>query len=171
MTYFLTFTTYGTHLPGDTRGSSDRRGAPLEVSSAMETFARNLMPEGPFRLEGAEDRRTVRDAIVEVCGYRRWHLLALHVRPEHVHGLVQAEGVGGGRVMGDWKRYSSRALRSRWPYRRQFWTGGGSTRSVNGSGLNRIVRYILDEQGEPLETYDANNPPLTRWAGDPNIQG
>ena len=32
MTYFLTFTTYGTHLPRDTRGNSDRRGALLEVS-------------------------------------------------------------------------------------------------------------------------------------------
>ena len=159
MTYFLTFTTYGTHLPGDKRGSSDRRGARVEVSPPFETFARNLMPEGPFRLERAEDRRTVRAAIQEVCGHRSWHLVALHVRPEHVHGLVQAQEVSAGRVMGDWKGYCSRALRIHWPHRQQFWTGGGSARSVNGPGLNRLVRYILDEQGEPLETYDGNNPP------------
>ncbi len=116
------------------------------------------MPEGPFRLDRAEDRRTVREAILEVCRRRGWHLVALHVRPEHVHGLVRAEGVSGGRVMGDWKRYSSRDLRAHWPHRQQFWTGGGSTRSVNGPGLNRIVRYILDEQGEALETYDGSNP-------------
>lgn len=76
MAYFLTFTTYGTHLPGDARGSLDRRGALLEVSPALETFASNLMPEGPLRLERAEDRRTVREAIVEVCRHRDWHLVA-----------------------------------------------------------------------------------------------
>ena len=70
MTYFLTFTTYGTHLPGDPRGSSDRRGTLLEVSPALETFARKLMPESPFRLDRPEDRRTVREAIVEVCRHR-----------------------------------------------------------------------------------------------------
>ena len=59
-----------------------------------------------------------------------------------VHGLVQAELVTGGGVLGDWKRYASRTPRPHWPHRRQFWTGGGSTRSVNGPGLNRIVRYI-----------------------------
>ena len=79
-----TFTTYGTHLPGDARGSLNRRGTLIEVSPALETFASNLMPEEPFRLKRAEDRRAVRAAIVEVCRHRGWHLIALHVRPEHV---------------------------------------------------------------------------------------
>ena len=50
MTYFLTFTTYGSHLPGDARGSSDRRGALLKVSAALETFVRtDALMTGAFR--------------------------------------------------------------------------------------------------------------------------
>ena len=157
MTYFLTFATYGTHLPGDPRGTTDRHEGQLEARPALETFASNLMAEPPFRLERSEDRQTVVEAIVEVCRYREWRLIALQVRPEHVHGVIQAEGVTSGRVMGDWKRYGTRALKLCWPKRRHFWASGGYARSVPGAGLNRIVRYVLDEQGDPMETYNSLN--------------
>ncbi|MBY0506061.1 MAG: hypothetical protein K2X03_19245 [Bryobacteraceae bacterium] len=87
--------------------------------------------------------------------------MALHVRPEHVHGLVKAGDATAGRVMGDWKRYCSRALRLHWPHRQQFWTGGGSTRRVKGSGLNRIVGRILDEQGTRDVRRESRAAPLT----------
>ena len=103
MAYFVTLSTYGTHLPGDARGSTDRNAGRIQGQSALETFANRLMPEVPFRLEHPADRSVVLHAIVEVCRQRQWRLMALHVRCEHVHGLVQAEGATAGKVMGDWK--------------------------------------------------------------------
>jgi len=157
MSYFLTFSTYGTHLLGDPRGSTHRHEGRLVPRPAYETSSRNLMKESPFRLSRLEDRQAVFEAILEVCRYREWRLIALHVRTEHVHGLVQAEGVQPHRVMGDWKAYGSRALRKLWPDRTHFWTSGGDTRGISGSGVNAIARYILAEQGEPMETFDATS--------------
>ena len=157
MTYFVTFSTYGTHLPGDPRGSADRHDGWLPSRPALVTFAQSLMAETEFRLDGRQDRQAVRDAIVEVCRYRSWRLLALHVRIDHVHGLVQAEGATPGKVMGDWKAYSSRALKIRWPGRQCFWTKSGGARIVRGP-VGRLVSYVLDGQGDRMETYDASQP-------------
>ena len=95
------------------------------------------------------------NAIVEVCRYREWRLIALHIREAHLHGVVQVENATPGRVMGEWKSYGSRSLKVRWPGRKQFWTRGGDCRSVDGDSLYRILRYVLEEQGEPMEIYDA----------------
>ena len=59
MSYFLTFTTYGTHLLGDPRGSTHRHEGRLAPRPAYETFSRNVMTESPFRLSRPEDRQTV----------------------------------------------------------------------------------------------------------------
>ena len=158
--YFLTFSTYGTHLPGDARGSTDRHQGRLASVPGLARFAESEMQETPYRMELATDRRAVRDAILEVCRHREWRLLALHVRADHVHGVVQAERVTPGRVMGDWKSYSSRGLRVRRPDRQKFWTEGGDVRSVRGPELARILAYVLEGQGEPMEIYDAGQPDL-----------
>ena len=121
---------------------------------ALVTSTEKLMTETAFRLDDAGDRLAVRLAVVEVCRERGWRLLALHVRLEHVHGLVQAESATPGRVMGDWKAYASRALKLRRPGRQKFWTRGGAASSVRGS-VDEVMRYILEGQGEPMETYDA----------------
>jgi len=100
------------------------------------------MRELPFRLESVEDRKLVLAAIVEVCQFRGWRLIALHVRETHVHGVVQAENATPGRVMGDWKAYGSRRLKD--------------CRTFRGDNLASVLRYVLEEQGEPMETYVAS---------------
>ncbi len=166
MAHFLTFSTYGTHLPGDERGSTDRHQGRLRAGyPAFEEFAARVMPEPAFRLEDAADRQSVVAAILEVCRHREWRLLALHVRVTHVHGLVQAELVSPARVMGDWKAYSSRQLKARWPDRRHFWTRGGDTRSVRNE-VDGVRMYILSSQGEPMEIYDeAGHDPTAHAVG------
>lgn len=153
--YYLTFSIYGTYLPGDSRGSTNRYDGRLPPLQALQYHAACLMPEIPFRLENVEDRRLVLNAIMEGCRYRGWRLIALHIREAHLHGVVQVEAATPGRVMGDWKSYGSRSLKVRWPERKQFWARGGDCRSVDGDGLNQVLRYVLEEQGEPMEICDA----------------
>lgn len=159
MAYFLMFLTYGTHLPGDERGTLDRHLGPLTAPEpVLEKFAARLMTEPAFRLEDSEDRRTVLETIIALCRRREWRLIALHVRPTHVHGLVQAERISPGRIVGDWKANTSQVLKRHWPDRQRFWARGAYTRSVKDS-LHDVMAYILDGQGEPMEIYTARTEP------------
>ena len=156
MAYFLTFSTYGVHLPGDERGSTDRHLGRLPAGvPALEDFATGIMNESPFHLAEPGDREAVLETIAALCVRREWRLMALHVRTTHLHGLVQAEAELPARVMGDWKANSSRVLKTRCPERQRFWARGGDYRTVRES-LDAVIEYILYGQGEPMATYVAS---------------
>src|SRR5579883_215662 len=71
MTYLITLTTYGTHLPGDARGSFDhiRQGVRrfLPIEPRLEQWSRAQMTHPPFRLESEQSRCAVLKAMTEVC--------------------------------------------------------------------------------------------------------
>jgi hypothetical protein len=104
--YLISFACYGTHLHGGESGSVDRRhnasGTPiLEVDSGRAAFEAELMDQAPYHLD-----QTRRDAVLETIQEVCVHLLAAHVRSNHVHTVVEAE-VPPERVMGDFKAYAS----------------------------------------------------------------
>jgi hypothetical protein len=158
---FLTFSTYGTHLPGDARGSydhvrqSERRF--LSSNPNLESCHRRRMKQDRFLLSMVESRTTVRNSIVTVCAFRGWFLYALHVRTDHVHAIVEAE-CAAGRVLNDWKAYATRSLRSAGLVAsdRMIWAHGGHTVSIaQPERLRTAIRYVLEEQGPPMEIYCA----------------
>src|SRR5581483_9968184 len=110
-----TFTCYGSHLPGDCRGSFDhvRRGNRrfLPPNAALEDYHRDHLRQAPYCLSTASIREIVRDAIVEVCRYRSWFLYALHVRTTHVHAIADAD-CAPSRIFNAWKAYATRRLRA-----------------------------------------------------------
>src|SRR5947209_19999 len=115
LAYFLTFTTYGTWLPGSAKGkgSVDAQhnvyGTPfLEPNAGREQAAREAMVQPAYVLSAAE-RDIVSKAIVELARERGWRLWALHVRTNHVHAVVSAE-CDPGRIMSDMKARASREL-------------------------------------------------------------
>jgi hypothetical protein len=90
--YFITFTTYGTWLHGDERGSVDRNhnvaGEPLLPGDGELQRSRRAAMTGPrYQMEAAE-RETVLAAICQHAGFRGGSLLAAHVRTNHVHIVV-----------------------------------------------------------------------------------
>ena len=93
--YLITFSCYGTHLPGDATGSYDhvRKGDRrfIAPNQALEQYHRRKMRQPAYQLSTADVRETVRDAIVEVCRFRQWNPCALHVRTTHVHALIEAD--------------------------------------------------------------------------------
>lgn len=154
MLYFLTFTCYGSHLPGDSRGSLDhvRQGESrfIAPNSGLEGHRRRSMRQDPYLLSTPHLRASVRDAIVKVCQHRSWTLYGLHVRTNHVHGIVDAE-TAPSRIFHDWKAYASRALRDP---DRIHWAHGGNIRHIKTSEqLNSFMRYMLHNQGDPMEVY------------------
>ena len=82
--YFITWTTYGTWLPGDARGWRKRRRGPQLPQPLLEQWCRKQMKGDAVLLE-SQDRETVEDACRQHCHVRGWHLLAVSARTNHVH--------------------------------------------------------------------------------------
>ncbi|MBA4180319.1 MAG: hypothetical protein C0506_07000 [Anaerolinea sp.] len=116
LAYFLAFRTYGTWLPGDDRGSTDRhRHAPgepfLPKDDFRRGFAERAMKHHSYVLTD-EGRQLVESSIRQSCALRGWELMALNVRTNHVHVLVAAGG-GPERVLVSLKAWATRDLRGR----------------------------------------------------------
>jgi REP element-mobilizing transposase RayT len=154
--YFLTFTTYGTRLHGDPRGSIHRRqnllGTPaLPINPARQRFEGELLTQEPVLL-GEERRRAVATAIAGVCEYRGWRLHALNVRTNHVHVVVTCEAPVID-VLTAFKAYGTRRLRllGLAGAVEKVWARHGSTKFLrNEQDVIDAVSYVLDYQGEDL---------------------
>jgi REP element-mobilizing transposase RayT len=159
LAYFLTFTCYGAWLHGQEAGSVDRThnapGTPLlPADEARLQSEHQRMDHPPYHLDRTR-RRLVRQAILDVCAYRQWDLLALHVRATHVHVIVRAE-TAPERILNDFKAYASRALNAAVIDAADCkrWTRHGSTRYLwTQASIEAKVHYVLHEQGEPMDVY------------------
>jgi REP element-mobilizing transposase RayT len=161
VTYLITFACYGCHLHGDESGSVDRNhNVPghrvVDPDEARASRERDLMDQAPYFLN-ASIRGPVLDAIQEVCSHRQWTLLAAHVRANHVHTVVEADARPE-KVMGDFRSYTSRRLNEieSEGRGRKRWARHGSTRWLwNRDDVGAAIRYVLDEQGEPMAVFQA----------------
>jgi REP element-mobilizing transposase RayT len=154
--YLLTFTTYGTRLHGDNRGTVDRShsrpGQPLagrDPDRAMKEFL--LMRFAPMVLDAAR-RAIVTATVREVCRHRDWSLLALNVRTNHIHAVV-AGLASPEKMMNDLKAYSTRRLVEAHECEpgHRVWTRHGSLRQLSTPrAVEAACRYVCEGQGEDL---------------------
>ena len=159
MTYLITFACYGTWLHGDSRGSIDRHhhhpGSPyLSPSPSWERFERSLQHDPAYELDGAA-RRIVLEAFQKVAAFRGWPLTAARIRSKHVHLVVDLEGTAEA-AFRDFKAYATRRLRQcgQEPGRTRWWARSGSAvRLPDRESVNRAVRYVVEEQGEPMAVF------------------
>ncbi|HEX3681090.1 MAG TPA: transposase [Bryobacteraceae bacterium] len=106
-------------------------------------------------------RAEVMKALEEVCSNRSWRLLAAHIRTEHLHLVVDAEERPE-RVMTTLKAYASRRLNrvETGDASRRRWARHGSTRWLwTSEAISAAVRYVLEEQGAPMEVFHENTAP------------
>src|SRR5258707_4270031 len=89
LAYFLTWTTYGTWLPGDERGWVEKPGQFRPPDAERKKSAEQLMTESPLTLD-VEQRRIVEATIADHCRIRGWRLQAVSARTQHVHVVVTA---------------------------------------------------------------------------------
>jgi REP element-mobilizing transposase RayT len=149
LAYFLTWSTYGTWLPGDRRGWVDKhhRGPHVpfqEPDLERESSARTRMKESAVVLE-MESRHVADCAIRETCSIRGWFVHALSVRSNHVHVVITAEDVNPGEVLRAIKAYGTRALNQLHsnPPRKHWWTEGGSKRYLNDEkSIQAAIQYV-----------------------------
>jgi Transposase IS200 like len=163
LAYLLTFSTYGTHLPGSEKGWVDAQhcipGSPMRAPNlSWQAWWRAHLNETPWRLDVEAGRITL-ETILSVCTYRQWIAHALHVRTNHVHAVITGETTPE-RMLSDCKAYSTRAFRRAYPnlQRRRYWADHGSTRYLwNPVNLKAAIEYVLHGQGEPMACYPIPN--------------
>jgi REP element-mobilizing transposase RayT len=113
------------------------------------------MRQEPYLMDKAR-RELVLSSLLDVCAWRRWTLLAAHVRTNHVH-LVVVAGSKPESVLNALKAYSSRALNRIGldGVDRMRWARHGSTRYLRTSeSVSAAIRYVVWGQGEAMALYE-----------------
>lgn len=166
LAYFITFSTYGTWLPGagKGKGSVDRQhntyAQPFVTPNPnRQNQAKVVMSQPPYTLD-APRREVVRDAIVTLCRLKQWTLHAAHVRSNHVHVVITADREAG-RLMSELKACASRDLtRAGFESKERIrWTRHGSTQHLfDMSAVVEKIDYTLNKQGTPMAFHDGRQP-------------
>jgi len=150
---FITFTTYGSWLHGDERGSiiyENRSPKLLQKHTGLQSYHKNKLSYPPVKLNTSQ-RNIVLDSILEVCSIRKYSLFAVHVRSNHVHILV---GTDKAEVMPDFKRWATRRLRDNGYELQKVWTKGGSKKYIFKEHLlYEKADYIINQQGKMMAYY------------------
>ena len=145
--WFLTWTTYGTWLPGDKRGWTEYHQG-WQMPDPIRQFEAALwMSEDACRLTPLQ-RSEVEQQIAETCAYRGWHLHAVNCRSNHVHLVVTAPEINPIKIRNDLKAWATRRLKSKFDSERdQWWTERGSARRLHSdASLEGAILYTLDGQ-------------------------
>lgn len=170
---FLTWSTYGTWLPGDARGWTEYRGGWQLPDPILELESKAKMTEEACLLD-KEQRRIVEQQIAETCEHRGWHLHAVNCRSNHIHVVVLAADVKPKKVRIDLKAWATRCLKNLEAKRQSarqlarrvsedvpessltlranvirenWWTERGSIRFINDDdSLLAAIDYTLDAQ-------------------------
>jgi REP element-mobilizing transposase RayT len=157
LAYFITWTTYGSWLPGDERG--------------WVLPGKGIQPPDPVRKKRAaarmteevcifdnEQRHLVEKTITDHCRIRGWELHAVNCRTNHVHVVVTADR-DPDTVREQFMAWCTTKLKKlqatrmgmtdKEPtrLRQNWWTEGGSGYFLNDpAGLEEAIRYVRDRQ-------------------------
>jgi len=188
--WLLTWTTYGTWLPGDPRGfvSNVREGPGPEV--------RHNVPQTPYDADDARVRERALANLVgqpvwltaeqasllaeqfrETAAFRGWQLLVFAVMANHVHLVVGVRGdPDPPRLLHDFKSYGTRALRGHGhrPSGGRWWTESGSRRKLPDERAVRAAIEYVRNQCRAFVVWLPEEPPpraLTRPARRASTNG
>ena len=157
LAYFITFRTCGTWLHGDERGSIDRyqncyRSPYIASNVNWHCYNQQQLRIVPLILD-LRQRKSVEAAIRETCEFRKWALLALNVRTNHVHTVVSSNR-DSELVLVALKANATRQLRQDglWPHSFSPWARKGSKRNLwDERSVSSAIEYVLYGQGDDLD--------------------
>ena len=150
--YLLTWTTYGSWLHGDARGSVDAehnvKGHPtLDRDDFLHAAVSQRMSSDAV-VFGEREREIVADVIGAHCEHRGWRLHAVNARTNHVHVVVTCD-VDPSVAMAQFKAWGTRRLRESGfvATDASVWTEHGSTRWINSTeSLRAAIDYVVRHQ-------------------------
>ena len=151
--FFLTWSTYGTWLPGDGRGWVEYRHGFQLPNPVLELECAARMSEDACRL-AAHQRQRVQEQVAETCAHRKWLLHAVNCRTNHVH-VVLTSSAPPKIIREQLKAWCARRLNEQQVEagipelrrRSQWWTQRGSIRWIfDESDLAAAIDYVLNQQ-------------------------
>ena len=158
ITLFITWTAYGSWLPGDSRGWKHLKKGELQPQPRLEEWCKGRMKEKAVLLD-EEHRRAVESVIRKHSQIRGWELHVVSVRSNHVHvaaTVIPKTGIkyhraadGIKRVRDELKANATRVLRRcENPIQNEkVWTKGGDIQFVDTEhDLEQVVIYISEAQ-------------------------
>lgn len=155
LAYFLTWTTYGSWLPGDARGWAAKPGRWMPPDWKRAELSRSLMTEPELTLSERQ-RNLVEETIAAHCEIRHWHLHVVNCRTQHVHVVVTAVNRDPDDVMDQFKAWCTRKLKEHdeaeglRKNRKNWWTQRGSKRQLfDEASVEAAINYVLEGQGGP----------------------
>jgi len=148
LAFFVTWTVYGMHLQGDTRGWRRRQKGNQLPQPRLAEWHRQRLKHDVVLL--TEDQRTViARECQRHCVHRGWHLWTVNARSNHVHVVVTASGFSGKTVRDQLKANCTRGLREEWSVfkDRPVWTVGGDWECINSKDdLEVVIQYASEAQ-------------------------
>jgi hypothetical protein len=155
LAYHLTWTAYGTWLPGDERGWIDgNRPGVQPPDLAQRHQSQRRLAEVPVRFDEAQ-RSLIEDTIREHTRLRGWELHAVHVGSYHVHVVVTGAAAPE-TILNQFKAWCSRRLSdaaglmttvAQRAGRRRWFTEHGSTKWINDEQyLEQAIHYVREGQ-------------------------
>ncbi len=145
--FLITWTTYGTWLPGDARGWRKRKRGEQTPQPLLQEWCRRQM-RGEAVLLGERDRAVVEQACRDHCVHRNWELFTANARSNHVHVVVFA-AMEPQRVRDQLKANCTRALRIQAEplTATKTWSKGGDCSILpDESALEDAISYVAEGQ-------------------------
>ena len=150
--FFLTWTCYGTWLPGDHRGSTRWHRGFQPPQPQLEKWTHSRMKSDAVLLT-ADQRSIVEATVQKHVEIRKWYLHQVNCRTNHCHVVVTAQDYSPDVVLDQLKSWCKRKLTDQQrslaisPIRDRWWTRGGSRRLVfDEETLAEVVAYVRDAQ-------------------------
>jgi REP element-mobilizing transposase RayT len=160
--WLVTWTTYGTWLPGDERGFV----GPVKMGDGPHAIRNQPGTDYDRKLRGLtqfaernqrapavrltrEQATTVSKQIQATAAFRQWKVAALAVMTNHVHVGVVGDPEPK-TLLRDFKSFCSRELNRTEGVAKRWWTQSGSTRKLpNEAAIVAAIRYV-ENQRYPL---------------------
>ena len=146
--YFITWTIYGTHLPGSEKWWNKKGYGLLPPRPRLEQWCRDRL-KFPIQTLQSFERRCLQKTIEKHCEVRNWRLWAVNPRTTHVHVVVTARLVLPETTRDQFKAYCTRCLRNesdRWTGR-DIWTPGGYCSLLDDEeDLANAIEYVVNGQ-------------------------
>ena len=152
--YFITWTCYGTYLPGDQRGWTQWHKGDQLPQPLLEEWCRDRMSEVAVLLDQTQ-RDIVNLVVRDHCEIRDWTLPAVNCRSNHCHVVVTAINYDGEQVRDQFKSWAKRRLKEHQhaqenfggSVREHWWTRKGSVRKLfDDDSLEAAILYTNEAQ-------------------------
>lgn len=157
LAYLITIRTFGTWLHGDERHSVERHGknvyGTLDIppNEELRDTMKSKLTQNAVVLDEVQ-RKTVESAITELCEKRKYDLLAINTRTNHVHVVVAAQAKPE-RIADAFKAFSTKQLREQNLFSKasRIWSRGRSRRYLWKPRQVELAKdYVLYGQGDLL---------------------